>query len=158
MACTLQEKSVSYAWVTHSGHDTSVLGSSPTSGSLLSGEPVSPSACCFSCLCLLSDKIKKKQNYSYVKGHKCYIIFFFLRFERGCACPRAGVSGQRERSQTPHLVQSLPDLGLDPTTLKVWPEPKIKSQDSQPGHPGILKCHIQFLITHYITRMARVWF
>jgi len=36
-----------------SGHDPGVLGSSPVLGSLLSGEPASPSACHSSC-CVLS--------------------------------------------------------------------------------------------------------
>jgi len=37
-----------------SGHDPRVLGSSPTSGSLLRGEPASPSACRSPWLCALS--------------------------------------------------------------------------------------------------------
>ena len=37
-----------------SGHDPGGLGSNPTWGSLLSGEPASPSACFYPCLCMLS--------------------------------------------------------------------------------------------------------
>ena len=37
-----------------SGHDPGVLGSSPASSSLLSGESASPSACCSPYLCSLS--------------------------------------------------------------------------------------------------------
>ena len=43
-----------------SGHDPRVLGSSPASSSLLSGEPAFPSACWSPCLCMLSlSQIKK---------------------------------------------------------------------------------------------------
>ena len=43
-----------------SGHDPRVLGSSPTSGSLLSGGPASPSpsACCSAYLCSLYFSVK----------------------------------------------------------------------------------------------------
>ena len=48
--------SVGWAAAFGSGHDPSVLGWSPASGSLLGREPASPSAsaCLFVCLCSLS--------------------------------------------------------------------------------------------------------
>ena len=57
-----------------SGHDPSVLGSSPTSGSLLSGDPASPSLTASLPTCDLCLSNKQKENLKKINNLCLYSV------------------------------------------------------------------------------------